>query len=257
MSQTSILCLGHGNAFSDPEVGNSSYLITHGSHRILLDCGVHVPASMIELGIDPGSITDVVISHLHADHVGGLEELLYRRMFVCKASPVRIHMGAGVRHTWLRVCSQIGNGLGDPRLAWYREMFAYHAEQPPVMVSDELSLIPYLTDHGKLIWPVTCYSFMLNVGDKKIFFSGDRVWRHEADEGIFAAMADADLVLHELEVGVVGSGNHTHVIDIINVDSNAFKKVRWHHHGVTALSDEMQRRTKGFNLIFKGDRITL
>ncbi|MEM6327200.1 MAG: MBL fold metallo-hydrolase [Bacteroidota bacterium] len=50
-------------------------LVEIGDERVLIDTGTgqgELPGTMRSLGIEPGSITRVVISHFHGDHIGGL-----------------------------------------------------------------------------------------------------------------------------------------------------------------------------------------
>jgi 7,8-dihydropterin-6-yl-methyl-4-(beta-D-ribofuranosyl)aminobenzene 5'-phosphate synthase len=56
-------------------------LITFGGHRVLFDTGAKADLFMENLkkaGVDPASIEHVVISHAHADHTAGLEQLSTR-----------------------------------------------------------------------------------------------------------------------------------------------------------------------------------
>ncbi len=53
-------------------------LVTYGGHRILFDTGTKPDlfmGNLKKLGIDPSSIEQVVLSHAHADHTGGLAGL--------------------------------------------------------------------------------------------------------------------------------------------------------------------------------------
>jgi 7,8-dihydropterin-6-yl-methyl-4-(beta-D-ribofuranosyl)aminobenzene 5'-phosphate synthase len=53
-------------------------LVTYGGHRILFDTGAKPDVFMgnvKKLGVDPSSLEQVVISHVHADHTGGLAGL--------------------------------------------------------------------------------------------------------------------------------------------------------------------------------------
>ncbi|HET7241107.1 MAG TPA: MBL fold metallo-hydrolase, partial [Gemmatimonadales bacterium] len=68
-------------------------------HRILFDTGFH-PETVLQnardLGIDLSTVTDVVLSHHHGDHTGGLVAL---RQALSKKSPAamsRIHVAPGI-----------------------------------------------------------------------------------------------------------------------------------------------------------------
>lgn len=76
-----ITVLGAGGAFADLSRGNSAFLIEHLDRKILVDCGTTVPLILGEMKIPLTSITDVVITHCHADHIGGLEQLGYAHKF--------------------------------------------------------------------------------------------------------------------------------------------------------------------------------
>src|SRR4051795_13762230 len=64
-----------------------SVLVEADGHRILFDTGMH-PQTVLdnarELGVDLSNVTDVVLSHHHGDHTGGL--LALRRELI-KANP--------------------------------------------------------------------------------------------------------------------------------------------------------------------------
>ena len=70
-----LLFLGTGSAFT---VGannfQSNMLLTSKSGRkLLIDCGSDIRWSLHEQGLNYQDFDDIYISHLHADHVGGLE----------------------------------------------------------------------------------------------------------------------------------------------------------------------------------------
>lgn len=59
-------------------LSTSALLVRSGSRLILIDTGLgpkyhgHLPASLKLAGVSPGEVTDVLITHPHPDHVGGL-----------------------------------------------------------------------------------------------------------------------------------------------------------------------------------------
>lgn len=73
-----ITIVGCGNAFSAKSY-NQSMLLEENGRKLLIDAGYQVPEALREAGIDFRDIDDIYISHLHADHVGGLEYFAFQR----------------------------------------------------------------------------------------------------------------------------------------------------------------------------------
>jgi ribonuclease BN (tRNA processing enzyme) len=269
MKQITITCLGSGGAFADVEQGNSAYLFEYGDHRLLLDCGTTVPAVLKERDIDPGSLTGILISHLHADHCGGLEHILYHRRFISQSPPVPLVMGRRTMHNWVTAMRAFGNGLEGheyvdrstetdhtPLDDWKDEMGGRIEQLGPICVRG------YFADHGSVLRNMNCCSFRLDVRidpglTKKVFFSGDRRWGvgNPRSDNAITGMMESDLILHELELGR-NSGSHTHYEDLANVTEETLKRFKFHHHSAD-ITLRAALRDKGLDLVRKGSIITL
>jgi len=104
-----VTVLGSGGAFATMEQGNSAFLVDYKDHRILIDCGSTVPYVLRdEMGIPLQSITDIIITHCHADHAGGLEMILHACRWIGGGCKPTLWAGskvlAGLSHT-LRILS--------------------------------------------------------------------------------------------------------------------------------------------------------
>jgi len=75
-----ITFLGTGSAFNH-YFGNNSALLTFDNTNLLLDCGHSVP-NYLEEKIKIGDVDNIWISHMHADHIGGLEEIAFKNKFM-------------------------------------------------------------------------------------------------------------------------------------------------------------------------------
>lgn len=243
MSNITITCLGHGGAFAHPDVGNTSYLIDCDDHRILVDCGSTVPDVLKEFNVDPGSLTAVLISHLHMDHVGGLERLLYHRHYVCKSDPLRVIACEGVMSAWLTWIGTVKNDL-------LRHMRPISGGFPLLSGDIGVEILP--VNHGGDIPEMACSSFQVHVGSRKLFFSGDRIWEHEGAAAILNAMRQSDLAFHELELFSPPSGAHTNVADLQRFYRT--DRVWWGHHG---RSERPAPEAPHLNLAQKGDKWVL
>jgi len=78
-------CLGSGTGLN-PELGNTSFIVStpESEARLLLDCGFTVTPKLVTQG-RLKEITDILISHPHSDHIGGLELMGFMSYFVFKA----------------------------------------------------------------------------------------------------------------------------------------------------------------------------
>jgi ribonuclease BN (tRNA processing enzyme) len=72
--------LGSGGAFTTTNY-QSNILIEQEGHKLLFDCGTDIKWSLKEQNISPTDIEAIYISHLHSDHIGGLEYIGFMNYF--------------------------------------------------------------------------------------------------------------------------------------------------------------------------------
>jgi len=86
-SQFSMTFLGVGGGLT-PEFGNNNVLVEGQDPDavLLLDCGYTTPPKLLEMG-RLGEVKHIVITHVHADHVGGLEVVGHLSRFITKQRP--------------------------------------------------------------------------------------------------------------------------------------------------------------------------
>ena len=84
--------IGTGSGLN-PVLGNTCFLLRgQGDRMALVDCGYTVPGRLLELDyID--RITDIVVTHMHSDHIGGLEAFgFYHRHVAQHLDGARPHL---------------------------------------------------------------------------------------------------------------------------------------------------------------------
>lgn len=73
--------LGVGSGLNLSLTNTSFYINSSGGGIALIDCGFTVPAALHQAGVLP-NVTDILITHLHSDHVGGLETFGFQHYHV-------------------------------------------------------------------------------------------------------------------------------------------------------------------------------
>jgi ribonuclease BN (tRNA processing enzyme) len=95
---------GTGAAWA-PFFGNASAVVETDGRRLLIDCGHTAPARLAPLGLTLQDLHAVFISHLHGDHVYGLEEWGFRAFLVWGIRPPLLIAEELVTPLWEQVLS--------------------------------------------------------------------------------------------------------------------------------------------------------
>jgi len=142
-------CVGRGDVWGEHGL---SFLVENDGHCLLLDTastGQLLLHNMRALGIEPGSIEALVLSHGHLDHTGGLQHLLPHLRHV----PLYAHPEAFRNQYSLRDGKVHSIGIGD-----VRELLSRHVELrlspepeeviPGVWTTGEIKERPYPEGRG-------------------------------------------------------------------------------------------------------------
>ena len=84
--QLSLFFLGTGGAFSKKYFQNNALIIKGNSH-ILIDCGTLCPLAFSFFNSDITQVRNFLLTHNHADHIGGMEEIALVNMYGTKQVP--------------------------------------------------------------------------------------------------------------------------------------------------------------------------
>ncbi len=112
--------VGVGSAFSK-KLYQTNLLIIKGNNHVLIDCGTRCTQALYELGIMATGIRNFLITHTHADHIGGLEEIALMNRYVTGKKPSMIINDAFMEILWdtsLRGGCAYNEGKGDSKLGF-------------------------------------------------------------------------------------------------------------------------------------------
>ncbi|MFN3237132.1 MAG: MBL fold metallo-hydrolase [Pseudomonadales bacterium] len=82
----SLFFVGTGAAFAKT-LNQNNLLIVKGDDHLLIDCGSKCTQALHEVGIAVDQLQNFLITHSHADHIGGLEEVQLFGRYVSQVKP--------------------------------------------------------------------------------------------------------------------------------------------------------------------------
>lgn len=88
---TKITFLGTANAIPSKKQQNSHLVIETSSRNILVDCVGYPVVRLKEAGVEPLTVTDLILTHFHPDHVSGLPLLLMDLWLMGRKDPLAIY----------------------------------------------------------------------------------------------------------------------------------------------------------------------
>lgn len=84
-----IYFIGTGAAFAKT-LNQNNLIVTKGDSHLLVDCGTKCSQSLHEAGLSIVQIRNFLVTHSHADHIGGLEEAQLHGRFVAGLKPLMV-----------------------------------------------------------------------------------------------------------------------------------------------------------------------
>ena len=94
-----VVVLGSGTAVPVPDRFPAGYLVEHGTHRLLIDCGPGVLRRLAQAGTSVRDLDAVLLTHYHTDHCADVAPLLFalRSPHLSPRPPLTIYGAPGLR----------------------------------------------------------------------------------------------------------------------------------------------------------------
>ncbi len=92
----SLYLLGTGSAVSDPHRTTTMLAVSDGAlgdrgSLILIDCGGDAFQRLLSVGLDPGQLEALIVTHEHPDHVAGFPLLMEKLWVFGRRRPLEVH----------------------------------------------------------------------------------------------------------------------------------------------------------------------
>jgi ribonuclease BN (tRNA processing enzyme) len=242
--------VGVGGAFTDLYY-QSNMVLSIGNERMLIDAGSDARHALREVGLSYRDLTAVYISHLHADHAGGMEWLALKTMF----DPGFVSPDGRKRKLQLYLRStlapelwaMIRSGCGIPNVrSTLRTFFDVKCcpKNKPFKfagVSFKTVQTVHYTNDAEIV-PSYGLFFSTPTG-KKVFLTTDTQFSPSSIQAFYNA---ADVVFQDCETSPFRTGVHAHYDDLKTLPP-ALKARMWlYHYQDTTLPDAQADGFAGF-----------
>jgi ribonuclease BN (tRNA processing enzyme) len=235
--------LGAGSAFSMNQY-QSNFLLDFDGYKMLFDCGSDIRWAMHDVKLGVNDIDGIYISHLHADHIGGLEWVALNRFFNKSLPKVDLYISEYLVDDLWSDCLKGGLSTYQGAVLGLNDYFN-------VIVIPENGTIPLHKivglDHDYLGWDLTPvqtvhvmsgYKIMPSFGillkrnkeikDKvnTLYITADTQYSPYQIRDFYA---QADLILEDCETANFKSHVHAHYEDLNKLEIE-FKNKMWLYH---------------------------
>lgn len=225
-----LMFLGAGAAFgTSPDNFQSNMVLTSPSgRRLLIDCGSDIRFSLAAAGLSRRDITDIYVSHLHADHVGGLEYMGFSSRFGDGPFPITLYasetivgdlwthsLSGGMRTIQEKNCTL--SDYFDPRPVPPTGRFLWED------VEFQLVPVPHVVGQDDTMYS---YGLFFSLEGTSIYLTTDATF---AVDQMGAYLTRADLIFHDCETSPHQTGVHAHYTQLVTLPPN-IKSKTWLYH---------------------------
>jgi len=251
-----ITFLGTGSAFCTKNYQTNAVVELDSGYKLLVDAGGDVRHAMEDVEMSYLDINGVYISHLHADHIGGLEGLAFATYFDPRYKG-RLGLFCSeflVDDLWNH-CLRGGLASLQNKLATIDTYFAVRAvekngafQAPKAYGGPAFNLI-------QVVHFVDSYTFQFSFGlmfqadDQKVFMTTDTQFAPAQIQDFYN---EADVIFHDCETAPFRSGVHAHFDDLTQLDEKTRSKIWLTHFQDNVMTDWDEWQTKAQQAGFHG-----
>lgn len=242
-----LIFIGTGSAFTVGGNYNSNMLLVDekNNRKLLIDCGSDARHALFNLGYTYRDISDVYISHLHADHAGGLEWFALTHKFDPKSKKPTLYAHSHViKQLWNNTLSG-GMRTLQGVLAELEDFFIVH--KVPQNGAFEWNNCNFQL--VQMIHIVSGFEFMPSYGliftinGTKIFITSDTQF---APLQLLDFYKSVDVIFQDCETASTPSGVHAHFKELVTLDESIKKKMWLYHYNPGKLPDAQKSGFLGF-----------
>ena len=231
--------LGSSNAIPTIENDNTHMVLESGDHTILVDCASNPLVRLQKAGIDFHKITDIILTHFHPDHIGGLPLLLMNMWLLGRRAPLNLH---GLDYTLSRVEAMMGLYIWETWPNFFEVNFCRVEEAPMALLMDTDEVRVYASPVKHFI-PNIGLRFELKKIAKSLAYSCDT----QPCSSVFELSKNVDVLLHEAAGDFSGHSSASQAGDVARTTEVGELILIHYPTGPLASGDLIAQATRKFN----------
>lgn len=248
--------LGAGSAFT---IGDNNYhsnmiLENDRGDRLLIDCGSDVRFSLTEAGYTYRDIHHIYVSHLHGDHVGGLEWLAFSTKFDPSCDRPQLYLCDRLADLlWNKVLS---GGLSSiqgqvAQLSTYFHVHPIKENASFFWCGLEIHILQTLHIMSGFAF-MPSYGLLFKTKKNTVLITTDTQFFPNQMRDFYNT---ADIIFHDCETAATKSKVHAHYDELLTLPEDIRKKMWLYHYNPGPLPDAVGDGFRGF--VKKGQMFNL
>jgi ribonuclease BN (tRNA processing enzyme) len=237
--QLSLFFVGVGSAFTK-RLFQTNLIVVKGRDHVMIDCGTKAPQALYELGRSVSDIQNFLITHSHADHIGGLEEVMLTGRFISKKKPTIVIDKKYQQLLWdlsLRGGAGFNDELDGPETTfsdlWHTIRPQWRPEYPRETHEASIggiNLKLFRTKHtpdNSPDWESAFWSCGVVIDDRILFTSDTRFDQELFDR--YCPRFDLEFIFHDCQFFT--GGVHAGIDELNTLPADTKKKMILTHYG--------------------------
>lgn len=242
-----LIFLGSGSAFTlgADNFQSNMILSSDQGNKLLIDCGSDIRFSLYKAGLSYLDITDIYISHLHSDHVGGLEYIGLSTKFDPRCNKPSLYLSKDIAsELWDKTLSggmsSIEGDIAD--LSTFFEVHKIVKNGHFTWENIQFSLVKVIhVNNGYFVMPI--YGLFFEVEETKVFLTADTKFCFDK---IGEYYERADILFQDCETSQIPTSVHARYEQLLTLPKKIRNKMWLYGYQPERLPDAKKDGFRGF-----------